>query len=181
MLMGPRSVVHPWTRSRRPGLTVAVSLLPLLTVACGQEASEGTSSPDTTSVAESTEVGSTTRSLKVIMEGLAADMAGVAMGIWMEDAPLIAEGSQRIAEHPSVPPEQMIAIQGELGEEFTEFVAFDRLVHDLAVELRDAAHASRPPPELVETFGQIAEGCVACHAAFKERVTATLVPLSDGK
>jgi cytochrome c556 len=118
--------------------------------------------------------------LKIIMAGLATDMTGVATGLWAEDISAIAGAAGRIADHPRVPPEQMVAIQAELGEAFSEFVAFDQLVHDQAVELREAALAAQPMADLASTFAQVTGGCVACHTTFRARISSTLAAASPG-
>lgn len=112
--------------------------------------------------------------LKAIMAALAADMSVTAMGLWTEDPATVSAAAGRIAEHPGVPPSQMAAIQVELGARFTEFVAFDGAVHDLAVELRDAASAGRPAGELAPLYAEMATGCVGCHTSFRARLLPAL-------
>ncbi|HSM59173.1 MAG TPA: hypothetical protein VK849_00190 [Longimicrobiales bacterium] len=114
--------------------------------------------------------------LKAIMTALAADMGTVAAGFWVEDLETVSRAAGAIADHPRVPPEQMAAIQRELGARFTEFVAFDRSVHDLAVELRDGAAAMRPAGELAPLFSEITAACLACHTSFRARLVPILAP-----
>ena len=170
-----------WNPAVRPKLLVGllVAMAPVLFGACGQTLPEE-APPEDVTAAESAEPEVTAIPLKVIMAGLATDMAGTAMGIWSEDAPAVAEWADGIANHPRVPPEQMAAIQAELGQEFGDFVAFDQLVHGRAVELREGALAAQPTPELVSTFAQVAEGCVACHTAFRERISSALANAEQG-
>jgi hypothetical protein len=112
--------------------------------------------------------------LKEIMAGLERDLAAVARGLWAEDMELIAAAAGRVAEHPRVPPEEMQAIQGRLGDEFPAFVNLDRRVHDDALELAAEAVAARPVPQLLDRYVQVQQGCVACHVAYRDRVAAAL-------
>ena len=112
--------------------------------------------------------------LKQIMQGLEADLASVAHGIWTEDHRAIAEAATRVAEHPKVTPEQMQAIQAELGNQYPAFVQQDMAVHDGSVELAGAAQAYAPVGELFGVYVRVQQGCMSCHAAFQSRVRAVL-------
>lgn len=135
--------------------------------------------PESTAAVVSTEL-SVGVPLKSIMAGLATDMASVASGIWFEDTTVIADAAESIAGHPRVPPEQVAAIQAALGDEFQHFVAFDQLVHDRAVQLQGEATASQPMADLARTYFDVAEGCVACHTAFRGRLSSVLAATPPG-
>ena len=72
------------------------------------------------------------------MQGLEADMAAGAHGLWIEDRAIVEAAARRIAEHPRVTPEQMSIIQATLGEGFAAFARHDRDVHDAAVAFAEA-------------------------------------------
>lgn len=112
--------------------------------------------------------------LKEIMAALEADLIDVGHGLWTDDAALVSEAATRIAEHPTVIPAQMVTIQSVLGDEFSSFAQMDRQVHDGAVALAAAAEARRPIPELFEGYIRIQNGCLACHVAFRPRVSEAL-------
>ena len=177
----PRLTPRPWNFTVRPKLVAAwlSAIVPVLVVACGEAPPQEPPAEDTTATATAT-LDAAPMPLKVIMAVLGTDMADIATGIWVEDAATIAEGAAGIANHPRVPPEQMGAIQAELGQAFGDFAALDGVVHDLAVELRDAASAGQATSELVTIFTQVAEGCVGCHTAFRERLSSTLANGGQG-
>lgn len=111
--------------------------------------------------------------LKVIMQGLEADMAAGAHGLWIDDREAVRVAASRIADHPHVAPEQMGVIQATLGDEFRDFARLDKVVHDAAVALADAA-AGQSGADLMPGYIRIQEGCLACHAAFRPRVSEAL-------
>lgn len=113
--------------------------------------------------------------LKQIMQALEADMAGVAHGIWLEDREAVRAAAERVADHPRVTPEQMATIQATLGAEFATFAGMDGEVHGASVALRDQA-AEASVAELAAGYVRIQQGCVACHAAFRPRVSEALNP-----
>lgn len=154
------------------GLLAACEPAPSTRPPAGQGAEAAASVPaeDTAEAAAAPK----TMVLKSIMAALAVDMGTVAAGLWVEDLETVTRAAGAIADHPRVPPEQMAAIQSELGARFTEFVAFDRSVHDLAVELRDGAAAMRPAGELAPLFSEITAACLACHASFRARLVPVL-------
>lgn len=119
--------------------------------------------------------------LRLIMQGLAADMARVADGVWTGDGGAVFAAALRVAEHPRVTPAQMGIIQALLGSEFSVFVAHDGRVHDAAVALSRAADSGASPEELLEGFVEVQRGCVACHARFQSRVSSALAAADAGE
>lgn len=114
--------------------------------------------------------------LKTIMQGLETDMAALAHALWLEDAAGVAAAAARVADHPRVTPEQMAIIQGTLGPDFAAFVEHDHAVHGATVDLASAASKGATPAELLAGTVVIQEGCVACHTAFRAKVSEALTP-----
>lgn len=162
----------------RPKLIIGglAAALAMLTVGCVQTPPEDAPPADQPTVTPA----ATGMPLKEIMAALATDMEDTAMGLWIEDVAAVEQGAGRIADHPRVPPEQMAAVQAVLGQEFGDFVALDRVVHDRAVQLRDQALAGQAPAALVSIFVQVAEGCVGCHTPFRARVSSALADIPPG-
>lgn len=147
----------------------------LLPAACGREAPEG-DPPAAPTPAEAPPP-----TLGVIMQGLEADMAAAAHGLWIEDALAVAEAARRVADHPKVTPETATAIQATLGAEFGDFAAFDHQVHEAAAYLSEVARDGAVSPDaLLSGYQEVQAGCVACHARFRARVSAALAPGADG-
>lgn len=117
-------------------------------------------------------VGHAPQTLKTIMQGLEADMAAAAHGLWIGDRDAVAAAAGRIADHPHVTPEQMGVIQATLGDEFAAFVAHDQGVHGLAVAFAEAATDSTA--DLASAYTQVQAGCLACHDAFRDRLLPAL-------
>lgn len=100
-------------------------------------------------------------------------MGRVSRGMWIEEYGTIAAGAQAIADHPKVPPEELTAISGALGPDMARFKALDTRVHDLSVELVEAARAGDMATVLARDAA-IRQGCVECHAAFRERLRSEI-------
>lgn len=113
------------------------------------------------------------RPLRFLMVGLAQDMSRISDGIWHEDYEMIQNGARGVADHPRVTPEEMAAIKAALGERFEAFVAFDRQVHGSAVEIADAA-GQLNLGRILESHGKLQQGCVSCHATFRDEVREAL-------
>jgi cytochrome c556 len=158
--------------SEDPTRAAVVALLLLASAACGPtpepEAGPG-------EVAEAEVPSPANPTLKEIMQALETDMAGVAHGIWIEDMEAVRAAAARVADHPRVTPEQMATIQATLGADFATFAGMDQAVHGASVALRDAA-GQAPISELTSGYQRIQQGCVACHAAFRPRVSEALNP-----
>lgn len=111
--------------------------------------------------------------LFTIMAGLQEDMAGLERGLWREDFDSIATRATAIEEHPTVPAAEAQAIAGVLGPDMAAFKQADTEVHDLAVRIRELADAHELDG-ILATKADLAEGCVACHTQFRERIRAGL-------
>lgn len=109
------------------------------------------------------------------MAGLAQDMARVNTGIWHEDFDLVRQGASSIANHPRIAPDQLAKIKKALGQEFQNFVRFDKDVHGTATELVSAAEA-RDWSSVLSKYTELRDGCFGCHAAYRERLRPVLAP-----
>ena len=108
------------------------------------------------------------------MRGLEAEMAAMAHALWLEDPAAVAAAAARVADHAKVRSEQMGVIQSTLGQEFAAFVHHDQTVHEAAVAVGAAAGAGAAPGDLLAGVVAVQGGCVACHTAFRARVSAAL-------
>lgn len=142
------------------GTLIAVASGPMTT---GGADPAATAAPDTLQ----------TRPLRFLMVGLGQDMSRISDGLWHEDYEMIREGARGVADHPRVTPEEMAAIKAALEGRFEAFVGFDRLVHDTAEELAGAA-AARDMGRVLELHSRLQQGCVSCHAAFRDEVREAL-------
>jgi hypothetical protein len=112
--------------------------------------------------------------LKEIMRGLESDLVDLAHGIWTDNPKAAGAAARRIASHPRVTPEEMATIQASLKDEFPPFAQMDLKAHDTAVAFADAAEALPPTSELFSGYLQIQQGCMACHANYRTRVSEAL-------
>lgn len=111
--------------------------------------------------------------LQQIMRDLSDNLIEISDGLLNHDLELTAKGAMSIAEHPPIPPEQVQLVAKELGPEMPVFKQFDVHVHNLALEI-NAAATSGDREAAVSGFHRLVDGCLACHDAYKDRVTAVL-------
>ena len=111
--------------------------------------------------------------LKEIMQGLRNDFVRIGDGLLHDNFAEIAAGARGIAEHPRIPPDQVKRVAAELGTEMPAFKQMDKRVHDLSLRILSAAESSEAEQAL-QGFLEMTEGCLACHANYKERVAAVL-------
>jgi cytochrome c556 len=104
------------------------------------------------------------------MAGLRADMIRLNERLWTGDFRGVAAAAESVAEHPEVSPAERVRVQSALGDEFPDFVAADRHVHHLALQLREAA-LREDTAEVLTSLSALQTGCIACHTAFRERLT----------
>lgn len=116
-----------------------------------------------------------TKPLRLLMVGLAQDMARINTGLWHEDYDLMRQGGAAIANHPKIPPEQMAQIKKALGNEFNAFVQFDQTVHKTAAELAEAA-ADHDLSRVLDAYTRIRNGCMGCHTTYRDRLRPVLTP-----
>lgn len=113
--------------------------------------------------------------LKEIMQGLRDNFVEVTDGLLVDDFERVAQAATAIADHPKIPPAQVKLVAMELGSEMVDFKKLDILVHDLSLQLSDAARA-RDREATVDAYQQVIEACVECHRGYKDRVAAVLTP-----
>ena len=111
--------------------------------------------------------------LQTIMQGLRDNLVEISDGLLTDDFELVDRGATAIANHPRIPPEQVQLVAKELGQEMPVFKQFDTRVHDLALEI-SAAAKSEVRAAAVSGFQQMVDGCLACHAGYKDRVAGVL-------
>lgn len=111
-----------------------------------------------------------TMPLVPMMRLLLADMQMVDEGIYTEDYEMIAGNAENIADHPTMTEEDKKLVKTTLGEEMKQFVAFDMTVHHHADSMRMAAEQEKME-ELLRHYEIVQQGCVACHANFREPIT----------
>lgn len=144
----------------------SLALLTLLLLATGASSlSSPSSSPQP----------DTTKPLRPLMVELAQDMDRIATGLWHEDYDLIRQGARNIAQHPTISPKQIAEIKKALGEQFQNFVRYDKAVHHTATELVEAAEA-RNWSAVLDTHERLKRGCVTCHTAYRDTVRSVLHP-----
>ncbi len=111
--------------------------------------------------------------LKEIMQGLRSDTNAIAEGLFIDDFDQVASAAGNIANHPQIPPDQVQLVAAELAAEMPAFKQFDTLVHDLSLSIAAAAQNSNRDQAITD-FHRMLDGCFACHAAYKDRVSAVL-------
>lgn len=163
--------VRGWRPARS---TLAFAAVPALVLAAGCERAERTSDSPPASAADTTSAlpaGATdsVAPLIVIMQRIERDVQDLHHGAWTRDLELVAASARSIANHAKVPAGERKAIASILGEEFCDFAALDREVHDRATTLADSAPAWSPE-RVLERWEPVAGACLACHARFRERL-----------
>lgn len=111
--------------------------------------------------------------LKEIMQGLRDNVFTIADGMFTDDLERVAQGAAGIAHHPSIPGEQVQRVAAELGPEMPAFKQLDVRVHNLSLSIISAAE-SQDRARISADFQQMIDGCLACHASYKERVANVL-------
>ena len=160
---------------RRARIPAALLLTALAAAGCGDgNGQEQATGQETTGQEAAVEDVARSGAQRVALPGLFAimldlrgDMERVSRGIWTEAYDTIAAGAQAIADHPKVPPEELTAVSEALGPDVNRFKALDTRVHDLSVELVEAARA-RDMETVLARDAAIRQGCVECHTAFRE-------------
>jgi len=114
-----------------------------------------------------------TVTLKTIMQAMRDDLVKITDGLLVDDFELIANGANGIAEHPKIPPEQVKLVAAELAAEMPAFKQLDSQVHSLALAIRSAAIAA-DRETAYRGYQSMTDGCLTCHAAYKERVARAL-------
>lgn len=115
--------------------------------------------------------------LKSIMQDLRNDSVQIMDGLLVDDFESVAAAAVRIAEHPQIPASQVALVAAELGKEMPSFKQLDTLVHDLAVSIQSAAN-DKDGGRATADYQQMLDGCLTCHAAYRQRVALVLQPVN---
>ncbi|MHC4783001.1 MAG: hypothetical protein ACYTE0_08115 [Planctomycetota bacterium] len=111
--------------------------------------------------------------LQTIMQGLRDDLVEISNGLLTDDFELVDRGASAITNHPHIPPAQVQLVAKELGQEMPAFKQFDTRVHELSVQISTAANGG-DRAAAISGFREMVDGCLACHASYKDRVAAVL-------
>jgi hypothetical protein len=110
-------------------------------------------------------------SLKQIMAHLGQAMAKVNDAIWTEDYATIAKYGGHIGGHAEVTPQQRQQIMQILGKDMAQFKAYDHAAHEASMAMAAAAR-NKDMAGVLQHYGKAQQSCVACHSAFRGRLTA---------
>jgi cytochrome c556 len=112
-------------------------------------------------------------SLKQVMQQLGSDYSDLGDAILWEDFDAAAEAAHAIAYHDKPSMGQRMKIMGALGTEMPEFKKADGRVHDLALNIEEAARA-KDMPLLIQHQSRMLTACMACHTTYRSRVIEAL-------
>lgn len=112
-------------------------------------------------------------SLKLVMQGLLKDTQALTSAMLNEDFALIAIQANNIADHPKPSMETRKKLMKAMGSDMAKFKANDNIVHGAAVEIMKSAK-QKNIQGVGENFKKMIGGCLSCHSAFKNRVSAIL-------
>lgn len=110
-----------------------------------------------------------TPNLKMIMIDLEADMEAIVRALNYDDFEAVKTHALEIANHQKPPMAQRKKIMAFLGSEMNGFKSSDAFVHDSAVKVAEAADEQNYA-KVVESYGILLGGCVACHTKYRSRV-----------
>jgi len=111
-----------------------------------------------------------TMPLVPMMQLLLTDIQRADQGIYTENYTMIEEGGRSIADHPVMTEADKKLVKSTLGEEMKQFIKYDMIVHHHADSLADAA-IQKNMQKVLKHFRIVQQGCVDCHANFRERIT----------
>ena len=72
-----------------------------------------------------------------------------------------------------LPDDQVQLVAAELGAEMAAFKQLDNSVHELSVAIAAAAE-KKERERAIADYQRMLNGCLACHAAYKDRVGTAL-------
>lgn len=107
--------------------------------------------------------------LQTIMRLITADIQIINEGIYTENYKLIEQGAAAINEHPPLSDETKILVKNTLGDRMQAFSQYDKLVHDTADSLKNAA-INHDMESVLEKYQIIQQGCVSCHTSFRSEI-----------
>lgn len=112
-------------------------------------------------------------SLKEIMQDLRDNLVKITDGLLVDDFDLVSQGATGIAQHAPIAVLQATRIANELGSDMVVFKQFDEQVHGLSIAIAESAN-NKDRDAVIVDYQAMVQGCLSCHAAFKERVAQTL-------
>lgn len=118
-------------------------------------------------------VTATEPSLKEIMQGLRNNLVEITDGLLVDDFDRVVQSATGIAQHAPIAAPQVKRIADELGPEMRAFKQFDEQVHALSVSMATAGR-EKDRDAVIIGYQRMVNGCLACHAAFKDRVAEAL-------
>lgn len=168
--------------NKRPGMLMLLLPVVLLLPACAEPRPEqgepsARESPEA-ATKESQETADTPKGpstpavlpgLFSIMTELDRNLSDLSRGMWLEDFEAIGAAARAVADHPTVPPEELEIISNALGSDLARFKAWDMEVHDRAVRTAEAA-SEENIGTVLEMDAGMRSGCVGCHTEFRERL-----------
>ncbi|MGM0506535.1 MAG: hypothetical protein ACQER4_05050 [Bacteroidota bacterium] len=116
--------------------------------------------------------------LPTIMRLLSSDIQLINEGIYTENYKLIEQGAAAINEHPPLSDETRGLLRETLGTRMQAFAQYDKLVHDTADSLKNAA-LNQNMGRVLEQYQIIQNGCVSCHGAFRSEIVQARMGKSD--
>jgi cytochrome c556 len=108
-----------------------------------------------------------------VMQGLLDDSLVLNQGILEKDFSKIEKASNDIANHPKPGMVTMKKVMVGLGSEMASFKGFDTLVHDIAMNIKEAA-TKEDMVTVKSSYHELLNGCLSCHTQYKTRVTNLL-------
>lgn len=112
-------------------------------------------------------------SLKEIMQDLRDNLVEITDGLLVDDFDRVAQGAIGVAQHAPISASQAQQIAEALGREMPMFKQFDEQVHASSLAIASAAN-DQDRDAVIANYRRMVDGCLACHAAFKEPVAAVL-------
>jgi len=129
---------------------------------CGSNAIRPSSTPPVpSSAADGT--------LKQVMQQLGENYGSLDRATLLEDFGTAEKAAHAIAFHDKPSMGQRLKIMASLRMEMSDFKKADEKVHDLAIEIEQAAKA-KDMPLLIKRQSQMLSACMACHTAYRSRV-----------
>lgn len=111
--------------------------------------------------------------LKSVMQQLGKDYAALNQAILTDNFDNAKKAAHKIANHEKPSMSQKMKIMAGLRTEMPAFKKADDKVHDIAVEIEEAAN-SKNMPLLIKRQSKMLSACMACHTSYRNRVIQIL-------
>lgn len=113
-------------------------------------------------------------SLKDIMQGLRDSLVAMTDGLLLGEPDTVAQAASKISGHAPISDRERPIIIKTLGSEMPGFAQLDERVHALSISIGEAA-ARDELGRAEQEYQQMIAACLACHTAYKARVSEALV------